>query len=427
MNQPLVTVIIPVYKCNAYIRPAIASVLDQSYRNFEVIVVDGGPGEDTRLALAPYGNEIRYLYQEPRGVSAARNFGIQHARGELIAFQDADDIWHPEKLKLQMQALESHRDAVLVFTDAQTFDHTGILQESVRSDMLSDWCAGHGCLSPDVAYGSIYELLLAGNCVNTCSAIVKREALDDVGAFDEAFATCEDYDLWLRIAPKYPVVFINRVLCQYRIHADGLSGDAEQRYIRWKHDGIRVREKHRKGGLVPPEHRIYASEMLSQRCWELGLWLGLVQWYSVPWVDRMLQGCRYQPQGSLRPSESSGLTFHQDALRIINKHLRNKRIPRTLEDRVTKELSQHCWNLGSNLFGQNRFPEARSRFVRGMLYYPFHWQHWLYWVATWLPLSIIEAVRKVLRWWRSLRLHAEPAARNFAITPSDPEGPRRTI
>lgn len=270
MAPPLVSVIIPTYNCAPYLGETIRSVFRQAYRHLEVIVVDGDSRDHTRAALAPYRDRIVWLQQEPRGIAAARNLGIQHAHGELIAFQDADDVWLPEKLKVQVRAFERHPDVALVFTDTMKFDDGGIVQESASGDMLRDWCREHGSPGSHVGYGSIYKELLVGNCIHTSSAVVRRSALDDVGVFDETFTTCEDYDLWLRIAQQYPVVYINRVFCHYRLRADGLSGAADTRQIRWGHDGIRVREKHQRNHWIPPAHQGFVREILSQRCCDLG-------------------------------------------------------------------------------------------------------------------------------------------------------------
>lgn len=270
-RSPMVSVIIPAYKCENYISDAVRGVLQQSYDNLEVIVVDGSPDESTRRALARYRQQIRYLYQEPRGVAAARNLGISCAQGDLIAFQDADDLWLPDKLELQVRAFEQYSDVALVFTETVTFDDAGGVGKVLSGDKLVEWLRAHRTPDTDVGYGSIYESLLAANCVHTSSVVVRKAVLDEVGGFDETFTFCDDYDLWLRVVRKHRVVYIDRVLCKYRVRADGLSGDAEQRYIRWGHDGIRVWEKHLRKNWIPASIEDPFRKRLVQTSWNMGL------------------------------------------------------------------------------------------------------------------------------------------------------------
>lgn len=353
MAKPLVSVIVPTYNCAAYIGEALSSVFEQTYSTYEIIVVDDGSTDHTEKVLAPYVDKIQYLYQNNRGVSAARNAGIARARGEFVALLDADDVWFPRKLELQVQALKEHPEAGLVFTDFQDFDASGVTRNSRFNTWrgFRAWFDQHRLGDSKLAWGAMYEELLRANWIHTSSVLLRKAALEEVRLFDEAFAAGEDYDLWLRIAKLYPVVCVNRVLSGYRFRPQSLSG----------------------------------------------------------------------------LKESRGPFVHQGTLTVLEKHLRNEWIPRALENVVLKELSYHWWGLGWTLFGQNRFAEARSRFVQGIRYHPFQSRNGLYWMATWLPLPVIEAVRRFRRWRRSSRLHAEPTARNLAITPSSPDGPRRTI
>src|SRR5438445_9254645 len=114
MNKDLVSVVIATYNYGRFVTQAVESVLAQTYVNIEIIVVDDGSDDDTREQLAPYGDRIRYIYQENQSVAAARNTGIRAATGDLIAFLDADDVWHPHKLELQMHYLADHPAVALV-------------------------------------------------------------------------------------------------------------------------------------------------------------------------------------------------------------------------------------------------------------------------------------------------------------------------
>ena len=333
ISRPLVSVIIPTHNCGAYIADAIESVLAQTYSVCEIIVIDDGSTDQTRTSLAPYLGKIQYLNQNNRGVSAARNTGIARARGEFVALLDADDIWFPTKLELQVQALQSYPDAGWAFADFLDFDDSGVTGSSRFNTWpgVRAWFERHRVGESTIACGAIYVDLLQNNWMHTSSVLVRKEVLKVVGPFDDTLHGPEDHDLWLRIAQCYPVLCVNRVLTGYRFRPQSLSGSTESR----------------------------------------------------------------------------GVFTHQGRLLVLEKHLRNGSIPRALEGVVYRELSRHCWGLGWDLFGQNRFAEARRYFRQWIRYQPFHWQLWVYWWASFLPLPSIEAVRRVLQWRRSYRLRPE--------------------
>ena len=270
MTRPLISVIIPVYNCVEYLQKALASVLEQDGVAVEVILVDSSKDNSCAILSRQSEPRVRYVYQEPRGVSAARNLGIQHAQGDYVAFQDADDEWLPEKLKTQLSAFHRYPDAGLVFTDTMMFRDGGVIQEAMNRDMLRDWCRSHSSDLPGCYYGGLYEQLLIRDCMNTSSVLVRRKVLEEHGTFDESFKIGEDYDLWLRIARNHPMIFIDRVLCKYRVRDGGLSGGEEVRGLRWLDAHIAVREKHRELNWVPAEHVGLLNEILSRRCWEAG-------------------------------------------------------------------------------------------------------------------------------------------------------------
>ena len=322
MNRnPLVSVIIPTYNCAPYIAEAIESVLAQGYRNFEIIVVDDGSTDNTRVVLGPYWERIIYLEQVNQGVVAARNVGIEYARGELIAFLDADDVWFPRKLALQIQAYQQYPEAGLAFTDCSYFDESHAVDGSLFSKRVRRWFNSHRDEAGAVAHGWLYKELLQSNCMHTSSVLVRRDVLDKVGLFNGDFKICQDYDLWLRIARKYPVVCINSVLCGYRYRRDSLSGPAEVREFRYNHEWIEVLEKHLKMDWIPENLQSLAKDALCERYW----WLG--------------------------------------------------------------------WRY----FYKNRFKEARSLFFHGLRYRPFSRRHWLYVSACFLPLPVVENLRRLKR------------------------------
>jgi glycosyltransferase involved in cell wall biosynthesis len=270
MPRPLVSVIVPVHKCIDYLEQALRSVLDQDGPPIEVIVIDSSTKESRGFVPAMADARVRRYFQEPRGVSAARNVGIQQARGEFIAFQDADDEWLPGKLELQIQALRKFPEAALAFTDSMMFRGTTVIQASMNRHMLEDWCRSHGSDLSGCYYGPLYPQLLMRDCMNTSAVMIRRSVLDSHDGFDETFKVGEDYDLWLRIAKQYPMIFIDRVLTKYRVHAEGLSGGDDVRTLRWLEAHMAVRKKHQRLQWVPSQHTKLLTDIQTERAWEAG-------------------------------------------------------------------------------------------------------------------------------------------------------------
>jgi glycosyltransferase involved in cell wall biosynthesis len=209
LNKPLVTVIIPTYNRGWIVKEAIASVLDQDFSDFELIVVDDGSDDNTREILGAYANGITVLHQSNRGVSAARNRGISEASGQLIAFLDSDDLWLPGKLKTQVKFFEKNADAMINQTQ-EIWIRNGIrVNPKKRHHKFS---------------GMIFERSLALCLVSPSAVMIRKSLFDTVGVFDERLPACEDYDLWLRISCRYPVHLIDIPLIIKRGgHDDQLS------------------------------------------------------------------------------------------------------------------------------------------------------------------------------------------------------------
>ena len=272
MPMPLISVIIPVYNCVEYLPKALGSVLDQNGVTVEVILVDSSTDNSCAIFSRQSEPRVRHVYQEPRGVSSARNLGIQHAQGDYIAFQDADDEWLPEKLLVQVSALQRHPDAGLVFTETMAFRDGAVVKDTdtMSGHWLRDWCQANATQVPGCYYGEAYAQLLLHDFMNTSSVMVRRTVLEQSGSFDEKFKVGEDYDLWLRIARSHRMIFLDRVYCKYRVRDDGLSGGEDVRGLRWLDAHTAVREKHRQLNWVPAEHAGLLNEILSQCYWDLG-------------------------------------------------------------------------------------------------------------------------------------------------------------
>jgi glycosyltransferase involved in cell wall biosynthesis len=211
MKAVPVSVVIPTYNCGALLVQAVDSVLAQSAPPLEIVVVDDGSTDDTRSRLAPYGDKVRYLAQANQGVAAARNRGIQESRGEFVAFLDADDVWHPEKLAAQTAALAGRADIGLLATDFVDWPGEGWkeLAGQVPAPVPTPW-----------------ERLVVKNDLCTSSLLVRRSALEKVGEFDTSMQGPEDHDLWLRLAEVSVVATLPLPLAGYRWVPGSLSKQA---------------------------------------------------------------------------------------------------------------------------------------------------------------------------------------------------------
>jgi glycosyltransferase involved in cell wall biosynthesis len=208
-KQPLVSVIIPTYNRAWVLREAIDSILAQEFKDFELIVVDDGSTDNTGEILDSYEQDILVLRQSNKGVSAARNRGIDAAEGRLIAFLDSDDLWLPRKLSSQVDFFNSNPAAVINQTE----------EIWVRNGVRVNPKTRHHKFS-----GMIFERSLALCLVSPSAVMIKKNLFSEVGVFDENLPACEDYDLWLRISCRYPVHLIETPLIMKRGgHADQLS------------------------------------------------------------------------------------------------------------------------------------------------------------------------------------------------------------
>jgi glycosyltransferase involved in cell wall biosynthesis len=206
----MISVIIPTYNRASFLGRAVSSVLAQSYSHIELIIVDDGSGDETKKVVRSFKDKrISYFYQENKGVSAARNFGISKARGEHIALLDSDDYWFPDKLKLQLEFMRQGG-----FRISQTGEVW--LRNGKRVN------PGHKHQKPS---GWIFEKSLE-LCLVSPSCVVMEKKLAGLGfIFNENFPACEDYDLWLRISLEYPVGLLPQDLTvKTGGHADQLSG-----------------------------------------------------------------------------------------------------------------------------------------------------------------------------------------------------------
>ena len=221
-SAPVISVIIPTFNSADYIPQALDSVLNQTYRDFEIIVVDDGSTDHTQTVLAPYMPQIRYIWRENGGPSRARNAGIQAARGRYIAFLDADDLWVPTKLEVQAQVLDTRPEVGLVFGDTQVFDRERILVDSFLRQKRQ-----YSALAASPTVEQAFLTLIRDNFIPTSTVMVRRQCIATVGMFDESLLSAEDKDLWLRIAMRFGIACIPSVLERKRSHGSNVSGNGD--------------------------------------------------------------------------------------------------------------------------------------------------------------------------------------------------------
>ena len=209
--MPTVSVIIPIYNSSKWIEKTIESVLCQTYGDLETVIVDDGSTDDTAEIVKKYKNRaVRYFYQKNKGVSAARNKGIEVAGGKYIALLDHDDLWMPEKIEKQLHIFNNKPDTGLVYSDAFVIDENGRVLYRVFEKL-------------EPHSGKIYRNLFLVNFIPCLTAVIPKRVFEDVGLFPEEYTMAEEYDLFLRIAEKYKIEYVKEPLAKYRVHGESIS------------------------------------------------------------------------------------------------------------------------------------------------------------------------------------------------------------
>ncbi len=247
-DAPLVTAVIPVYNGERFVADAIRSVLSQTYPRIECLVVDDGSKDGSAEVVKPFLPDARYVPKKNGGVASARNHGVSQARGEFVAFLDADDAWDPTKIEKQMDVVRARPDAGLVYSGMSLVDETlrriGELQPAppslaLRNTLLLEQPSATGIGS---------------------TSVIPVEVFRCAGGFDERLSTSADCDLTCRIALRYPVACTAEALALYRCHQSQMSSDPGV----LEHDMLLIFEKLFAEGELPAEvsalrRRAYAN------------------------------------------------------------------------------------------------------------------------------------------------------------------------
>ncbi len=273
MRNTKITAIIPVYNGEKYISSTIESVLGQTYKNIEIIVVDDGSRDNSFEKITPYLSKIKYIFQENAGVCNARNKGILNSEGELIAFLDQDDIWLSEKVEKQVDYLLRNNRAGFVHTDIKYINAYG---ETIKpSGYWKNWK-----INGDVK--NVKEIFMHYTMLPS-TMMMKRQLFDEVGLWDQAFPYCQGYNLCIRIALKYPLGFINEPLVLYRLHDSNNSKNV----IKFDLDVIKVIELFLQ--KYPHAHKIIGRKVVNSRCFELYSEMA----NSYFWVNNYIEARKY--------------------------------------------------------------------------------------------------------------------------------------
>ena len=221
MKKGLVSIITPVYNGEEFLNRSIKSVLDQTYQNWELLLIDDGSDDDSVNIIESYllDKRIRLLKNKSNsGISATRNKGIRNSNGEYIALLDQDDEWFPEKLQKQVQVFNSLDNSFgLVYSNIEVrFDNGKITERKLN-------------IAPKSQIDENLKLILLNNLISSPTVLLKKTVLDDVGLFDESIQWGgDDYDLWIRIAHKYKFGYIDEVLCIRHEHQKNYSADKKR-------------------------------------------------------------------------------------------------------------------------------------------------------------------------------------------------------
>ena len=229
-KSPAVSVVIATYNRAGLLPETIESVLKQTFRDFELIVVDDGSTDDTEEVLKSYGDRLRYLRQENRGASAARNLGIRQSRASWISIQDSDDICAPDHLETLFSFVESRPDCGMVFANGAYLDDPGPKGKKIIPPAKSKRLAEKGVELTDLFSTSIVRLQ---------AALLSREALLAVGGLDENLQICMDLDLAFRFFMRFPVAYLDKAVFFYRRHEGNIGLNQELRLL----ENLRVIEK----------------------------------------------------------------------------------------------------------------------------------------------------------------------------------------
>ena len=244
----MISIIIPTFNRGQFLARAIQSVREQTFQDWELIVVDDGSEDESQQIVQKFQDErIRYFYQERRGVSAARNAGIGLSRYPWICFLDSDDHWKPAKLHRQLEELERRPHHQVIYTDEIWIRRGNRINPRKIHRKYSGW---------------IYHRCLPLCIISPSSILLHRHILEREGFFDEDFPVCEDYEMWLRISSRQPILFLDEpLIVKVGGHPDQLSRSL------WGLDRYRLQAliKIYSSGQLTPQQQLWTARQIIEK------------------------------------------------------------------------------------------------------------------------------------------------------------------
>lgn len=223
--QPAVSIIMPTYNRADYLKRSVQSVLDQTFNNFEIIIINNYSTDDTLEVISAFNDDrIKVINFKNDGIIAkSRNQGIMQSVGEYIAFLDDDDLWCPDKLELQIKYLEEHPEFDLVYSNGLIID-----EHENKKGLFNELWRGKT--------GQVFLDLLYRNFVSVLTVIMKKEIFETIGLLNEdpSMRAAEDYEYWLRASLKFNFGYIDKPLALYRIHSESLSKTINEPLLKQK-------------------------------------------------------------------------------------------------------------------------------------------------------------------------------------------------
>ena len=230
-NNPLVSVIVPAYNHEKYIIDCIKSVINQTYSNIQIIVINDGSTDSTERVIKEFINstnsDINFISKRNEGICKTLNKGLNLAKGKYISFLASDDMFAPQVIEKEVKFMENNKSIGLVYTDAYFINFNKITNKKYTDykPIIKK------CFKKGIQNKNIYEVLLTDNIILALSILIRKECFELLGPFDESIQF-EDYDMWFRIAKEYPIGFIDEPLCYYRIHDMNFSNQNLLMYLR---------------------------------------------------------------------------------------------------------------------------------------------------------------------------------------------------
>lgn len=273
--MPFITVIIPTYNREKWLSFAIDSVLQQTYSDYELIIVDDGSNDATQNILDQYSSSIRVITLASNlGVSAARNIGIKNSDSRWVAFLDSDDRWLDQKLEKQIQTIKDNPDYKIHFTDEIWIRNGQRVNPMKKHKKLDGW----------IFQPSLSLCLMAPSTI-----LIQRDVFENTGLFDEDLPVCEDYDLWLKITARFPVCLLDeKLMIRYGGHEDQLSRK------NWGNDRYRVQSLQNILQTVPLDIEDYQAT-----------------------VKKLVEKCQILIKGYEKRDQTQAVDFYQN---MIHKH-----------------------------------------------------------------------------------------------------------